>query len=426
MKYKNGLSLRLKESLITRLFLSPKLKQDLDILSYNTEDLLKVLHDIAETNPFIDLKYTNANTTTLDWVQDPSQDILVEYLIKQIQLSAWSNNDKKLVTFLIYKLDNNGYLRFTCKQLANEIEYSEADIQNAKNLLHELSPLGVGAYDLNECLLIQAKKLLHFNPIALAILEKHLLERLADTSSWNSLPWKKEKILEALKELRKLEPTPGAKFDNFTNIQYLIPDLIFEIDNGHVLVKDSKFNLPEVVFNEVEYTNLKGSCATNEVEYFNAQKKQFMDLQLSLERRQKTLIRLGEYLAKYQLAYLKTMDKKQLKALNMNNVAQSLGLSVSTISRAVKDKYFECNNRIISLKIMFMKSFKNNITAMKVTDTIERLINEEDKSHPLSDQDICDQLLLQGINISRRAVTKYRTKMNIQNSYWRKLNDCNK
>ncbi len=75
---------------------------------------------------------------------------------------------------------------------------------------------------------------------------------------------------------------------------------------------------------------------------------------------------------------------------------------------------------------MFMKSFKNNITAMKVTDTIERLINEEDKSHPLSDQDICDQLLLQGINISRRAVTKYRTKMNIQNSYWRKLNDCNK
>ncbi|MCT7728337.1 MAG: RNA polymerase sigma-54 factor, partial [Lactobacillus iners] len=201
MKYKNGLSLRLKESLITRLFLSPKLKQDLDILSYNTEDLLKVLHDIAETNPFIDLKYTNANTTTLDWVQDPSQDSLVEYLIKQIQLSAWSNNDKKLVTFLIYKLDNNGYLRFTCKQLANEIEYSEADIQNAKNLLHELSPLGVGAYDLNECLLIQAKKLLHFNPIALAILEKHLLERLADTSSWNSLPWKKEKILEALKEL---------------------------------------------------------------------------------------------------------------------------------------------------------------------------------------------------------------------------------
>lgn len=70
MKYKNGLFLRLKESLITRLFLSPKLKQDLDILSYNTEDLLKVLHDIAETNPFIDLKYTNANTTTLDWVQD--------------------------------------------------------------------------------------------------------------------------------------------------------------------------------------------------------------------------------------------------------------------------------------------------------------------------------------------------------------------
>lgn len=152
--------------------MSAKLKQDLQVLSYNAHDLNQAIQEFAQENPFVNLRYDRKKLQNLDWIQDKEGENLIDHLLSQVRLSKWSKKDKKVVTYLIYQLDHDGYLRTSLEAFRNKVEFTLEDLKIGQKKLQELDPLGIGARDLNECLLIQAKNEADFDQVAISLLEK--------------------------------------------------------------------------------------------------------------------------------------------------------------------------------------------------------------------------------------------------------------
>ena len=207
--------------------MSTKLRQDLRILSYNVHDLSTVIQEFAQENPFVELKNPSKELQNLDWIQDNETENLIDHLLSQVRISDWSNKSKRVVTFLIYQLDNDGYLRKSLENLKSKVIFSLQELNAGRDRLQKLDPIGIGAKDLNECLLLQARDKKDFNSIAISLLEKHELEVLADPSKWATLPYEHEKIITALKAIQTLNPTPASEYELGEPTQYLIPDLKF-------------------------------------------------------------------------------------------------------------------------------------------------------------------------------------------------------
>lgn len=133
------MSLKVQEKLVTRLFLSTKLKQNLRILSYNAHDLSIVIQEFAQENPFVELKNPSKELQNLDWIQDNETENLIDHLLSQVRISDWSNKSKRVVIFLIYQLDNDGYLRKSLENLKSKVIFSLQELMlekiNYRNLI---------------------------------------------------------------------------------------------------------------------------------------------------------------------------------------------------------------------------------------------------------------------------------------------------
>ena len=157
----------------------------------------------------------------LDWIQDNETENLIDHLLRQVRVSDWSSKEKRAVKFLIYQLGEDGYLRTSLEALKSTVSFSLQELNDGKNKLQTLDPVGIGAKDLNECLLLQARDKKDFNNIAISLLEKHELEVLADPSKWATLPYEHEKIITALKAIQTLNPTPASEYELGEPTQYL-------------------------------------------------------------------------------------------------------------------------------------------------------------------------------------------------------------
>lgn len=419
MSQSQKMALKVQEKLVTRLFLSAKLRQNLTVLSYSSNDLKKVITDFSETNPFVSLKRPKNELQNLDWITSPDEENLLDHLLSQVRLADWDQRDKKIVIFLIYQLDSDGYLRIELSDLKQKTEFSLDQLKNTIDKLHHLDPLRIGAYNLNECLLIQAQTKENFNEVALDILKNNQLEKLADPQGWNNFKYSKEELLVALSAIRTLNPAPASAFDT-SQAQYLIPDLRFEFEGEDLLVSSSNFDLPELVFNEQEFANMQKNSQGSDKQYFQKQKRDFTELKQAIAQREQTLIRLGKYIGKVQRKYLKSLDLQDLEILNLEQTARDLNLAISTVSRAIKDKYVECQGKIFSLKLLFPRKSVGKLTSQQVELLIEEQIKNEDKANPLSDDQLVANMQKNKINLSRRTVAKYRKCLGIKNSYQRK------
>lgn len=419
MSQSQKMALKVQEKLVTRLFLSSKLRQNLAVLTYGANDLKKVIEDFSEANPFISLKRPKNELQNLDWIAEADSESLVDHLLSQIRLAKWSNKDKKVVTFLVYQLDSDGYLRLKISELTKRTEFSSQEIDAGLKKLHELDPIGVGAFDLNECLLIQAEQT-DFDSTAFAILQNHDLEKLAAPENWASFDYSKDQLLTALEAIRTLNPNPASSFSS-GQVQYLIPDLKYQFEDGKLTLTTASFDLPEIVFDEENFANMQKNATQQEKTYFQKQRRDFIELSGAIAQREQTLLRLGKYVGKVQIKYLKTLDQQDLVSLNLAKVAHDLNLAVSTISRAVKDKYVECSGKIFSLRVLFAKKSVGKFTQNQLEQLIDEQIKSEDKLAPLSDDQIVANMQKNGIDLSRRTVAKYRKRLGIKNSYQRKM-----
>ena len=419
MMQAQSMSLKVQEKLVTRLFLSTKLRQDLKILSYNAYDLSKVIQEFAQENTFVELKNPRKELQNLDWIQDNETENLIDHLLSQVRVSDWSSKEKRAVTFLIYQLGEDGYLRTSLEALKNRASFSLQELKAGRDKLQKLDPIGIGAKDLNECLLLQARDKKDFNELALTILEKEKLEVLADPSKWPEFPFKREKIIDALKAIQSLNPAPASEYELGEPTQYLIPDLKFYFEDGRLMISSFRSNLPEIVFDDEKFIELEKDSEAVDEKYFIKRKKNFIDLHYAIQQREETLLKLGKFLGRRQEKYLSSLKEQDLVSIKLEDAANELNLAISTISRAIKDKYVECQGKVFSLKLLFPRKSISNLTQNQLEKMLKDFIKLEDPKNSLSDEQLVNRFKEKGISISRRTISKYRKKLGIKNSYQR-------
>lgn len=409
------------QRLVTRLFLSPQVTQELSILQFSVSQLDEYLKSVALSNPLIQLQSPRYTSTITDVDRSTSTvEVLSDHLLRQNRLLNISSVKKMAVTILIMNLNQAGYLQDSLSEISCQTQVSEAELTMALPILQSFDPVGVGAQDLCECLLLQAQHKKDFDSTALKILKTRKLELLAQSSNWHELPYTTQQLQRALSAIQSLNPLPGNQFAEASNIAYLIPDLYLEqTDNGPTLRTASDV-LPTIIFDDEYYQQLLSVADRETKKYLREQVGQYEFLQSSLIHREQTLLLIGEYLVTQQLAYFQHLDLGMLKPMTLRNCAIALGYADSTISRAVQDKYLQVGGRVIPLRSLFQRNVNRIDSQIQILQLISKLIKNENIKQPLSDGQISQLLKRSGHSVARRTVTKYRVKAGFPTYYLRR------
>ena len=335
---------------------------------------------------------------------------------------------RSLAEYIIFNLDDNGYLNL---ELADVVRDSGGDVnlaqaEEALEIVQKLDPPGVGARNLRECLLLQLSSDVPCRDILHVLISNHL-----DDLQQNRLPTIEKKtgitidqIKEAIEHLRRLNPRPGSRFAP-ENAQYVIPDLIV-IPNEHGeydvrLVDDHTPQLSISRYYQKQLKNKQTDPAAREFIQKRIQSARW--LIESIEQRRSTLLKVARAIMEHQKEFL---DKgpESIEPLKMQQIADRVHVHVTTVSRAVDDKWVQTPRGIFALKRFFGGGTTTTDGEEVAWDTIKQklleIIAKEDKANPLSDEEIVEELGKHGFPVARRTVTKYRRTLRISSSRQRK------
>lgn len=368
---------------------------------------------------------------------------LYDYLLEQIHLANVDEDNLKIAEYIIGNLDTDGYLRREIKSLVDDLAFSqgiyttEEKVKDVlENYVQKLDPPGVGARDLQECLLLQIeKKVSRDKAIALAgdilrnqfdaLTNKHYKKIL------QKYDIEEEDLKDALDEISKLSPRVGGNFETqtITINQEIIPDFIIQVkENGKkgadVIATLNSKNAPTLrVSHEYKeilstYSHDKDSKEHKKAALFIKQKldaaKWYID---AINQRQNTLMQTITAIVKLQKEYFLTGDDKSLKPMILKDVADITGFDISTISRVVKSKYADTPNGIVLLKDLFSDSLTNDdgeeVSTKEIKMHLMDVIDKENKRKPHTDDTLVKLLKEKGFNIARRTIAKYREQLNI-------------
>jgi len=363
---------------------------------------------------------------------------LYDYLMEQIHLSSIDDEDLKIAEYIIGNLDNDGYLRREIKAIVDDLAFSQGIYTTQEkvkeileNYVQKLDPAGVGARDLQECLLLQIeKKVSRDKSVILAgNILRHQFDALTNKHYGkiiNKYDIEEEDLKEALEVISKLSPKVGGNFDTqtITINQEIIPDFVIQIKDGQVLPLLNSRNAPTLRVSEEykeilsTYSHDKNSAEHKQAALFIKQKldaaKWYID---AINQRQNTLMQTISAIVKLQKEYFLTGDEKNIKPMILKDVADITGFDISTISRVVKSKYADTPSGIILLKNLFSDSLTNDdgeeVSTKEIKNHLQEVISQEDKRKPLTDDALVDVLKEKGYNIARRTIAKYREQLNI-------------
>ena len=363
---------------------------------------------------------------------------LYEYLMEQIHLVNIEDDDLKIAEYIIGNLDNDGYLRREIKSLVDDLAFSQGIYTTQErvkeileNYVQKLDPSGVGARNLQECLLLQIeKKVSRDKAVILAgNILRHQFDALTNKHYGkiiNKYDIEEEDLKDALEVISKLSPKVGGNFETqtITINQEIIPDFVIQIKDGQVIPLLNSRNAPTLrVSDEYKeilhtYSHDKNSADHKQAALFIKQKldaaKWYID---AINQRQNTLIQTISAIVKLQKEYFLTGDEKNIKPMILKDVADITGFDISTISRVVKSKYADTPNGIILLKNLFSDSLTNDdgeeVSTKEIKNHLQEVIDNEDKRKPLTDDALVDLLKEKGYNIARRTIAKYREQLNI-------------
>lgn len=430
-----------QQNQIQKLAMTQSMQQSIRMLKFSADELQSFLKQQELENPFIVVNprrpgssanvvsTTSAAGSETDWTEYTSsrkQRSLFDYLLDQVHLTMRKTPLRGWVIFLIEHLDSNGYLDLDLEQLLTNDLLDEVTLIDALTLLQELDPPGVGARNLQECLLLQIQHD-RFAPLGAEEVVSSDFEAFVDRK-WQPLTKKYDLTLGQLQEIldyvQTLSPAPGAEYSQ-DEVGYIRPDLILEVGpNEELSLKMTKQTHPKVVFRDNYFQEMLQSDDPQVKKYAESKKKDYAEIYRDIEQRGTTILRVGNQIIKYQRAFL--LDPSQsLTPLLLRDVANHLQLHESTISRAVNGKYLQTQNGIYELKSFFSQAvnYSQNgakLTAQDVKARIKAEIMAEDSTKPLSDQKISDLLAKEGLKLSRRTVAKYREQLGISGSSRRK------
>lgn len=391
---------------------------------------------------------TSSNNDTEKQTPMPVERTFHEFLMNQLSLLNLNERDYKIAVHIIGSIDDDGYLRRDPLAIIDDlmftqnIETNRKDILNVLKLIQQLDPPGVGARDLQECLIIQLKaKAQKLNngsalkkniELALEILSTyfeeftkkhyHKLER--------GLNIPEEDLKDVIDEILKLNPKPASAFNENNNhtVQYIIPDFIIINNDGVLEMNLNTRNAPDLHISE-HYRNLlnsyketyktnKTSRTAKEAVLFIKQKidsaKWFID---AIRQRQETMYRTMYAIMQYQQEFFKTGDERKLKPMILKDIADISGYDISTVSRVANSKFVQTEYGTKRLKEFFSESLQNQegeeVSTLEVKKIISDMVSGENKRKPLSDEKIKTTLESKGYNIARRTIAKYREQLSI-------------
>lgn len=365
-----------------------------------------------------------------------SQQTFYEFLEEQANATFHDEHDKLLAYHLIGSLEEDGYLRRDLDAIVNDLSFKEGINTTADYLekilikIQNFDPAGIAARDLQECLLLQLyKKDVGQNRalwLAETIIEKYMeaFSKKHYEKIKRSLKIGDEELKEAINEITKLNPKPGQT-STATKSQYVVPDFTVINEDGKIDVILNSRNAPELKLSQ-SYTDTlraydnstKKDKELKEAVQYIKQKldgaKWFID---SVKQRQHTLLATMNTIVKMQRDFFVEGDETMLRPMILKDVADRVGMDISTISRVANSKYVQTDFGIFPLKYFFSESLVTEsgeeVSNKEVKKILSDAINAEDKKKPLTDESLMDILKDQGYNIARRTVAKYREQMNI-------------
>ncbi len=352
---------------------------------------------------------------------------LSDHLTWQLSMSDASPRTKEIAQFIIGNIDEDGYLRASDEEIMAAGPYTAEEVETAVSAVQSLDPIGVGARDLRECLLLQLRFLEIDEPLVEVVVRDHwdeFMQRkfvpLAKTLGIDL------KTLESIVELIKhLDPKPGRKYSNERAI-YVEPDVyVHKVGDEYVIVLNED-GMPKLRINS-GYRSMLNSMDSKQdgetVNYIKDKIRSAVWLIKSLDQRQRTIYKVAESIVKHQREFLeKGID--YLRPLVLRDVADDIQMHESTVSRVVSNKYMHTPRGLFLMKYFFHSGIDSDtgedISSLTVKKKIQSYIENEDPRKPLSDSKIMKILNDEGINIARRTVAKYRDELNIPSSTDRK------
>jgi len=350
---------------------------------------------------------------------------LYEHLLWQLRLSHVSEEIGKPAEIIINNLNEDGYLLASFEEIA---EAAGGDVKIAEEALayvQKLDPPGVGARDLQECLLLQLGPLNLKGTLVENILVDGFKELEGKKYKQLALKFKMslDDIFAAVKIIEGLEPRPGRNYSSDDPVN-IIPDVYVEEVDGNFVITLNDEGIPKLRLSNY-YKKLlsnKKSLGLEEKQFLEEKLRAAIWLLKSLDQRNKTIYRVTESILKFQEDFFRK-GYKYLKPLNLKNVAEDMGMHESTISRVTSNKYVQCPQGLLSFRFFFsnaVSSEDGNISSSIVKDLIKKIISEEDIQKPLNDKKIVEILKGKGINVARRTAAKYREEIKIPSHIKRK------
>tara|TARA_Y100001936_G_C16086955_1_gene682498 strand:- start:3477 stop:4862 length:1386 start_codon:yes stop_codon:yes gene_type:complete len=394
---------------------------EIDISDYLSDD------DIPDYNLRTN-NYSEENESAIPFASGTSFN---QFLKNQLHSFSFNETDLKIAEFIVGSLDQFGYLRRDLIDISDDLAFSlgidakENQIQKILDKIYLLDPAGVGAKNLQECLILQLKRKKLTKNISNAI---KITEDLFDEFSKRHFDKIKTKLnlsdddlKDCVGEIEKLNPKPGGAYNENTKINSsIVPDFTIELVDGEIKLKLNSRNAPDLYVSQ-EYKNMLSGYSESK-EKTKSQKDAVMFIKQKLDsakwfieaikQRNQTLIMTMSAIVNFQKEYFLSGDEKKIKPMILKDIAEEITMDISTISRVANSKYVDTPYGIKLIKSFFSEGIKNSkgedISTIEVKKTLENIIENEDKKKPLTDDQLTKLLNKEGYPIARRTVAKYR------------------
>ncbi|MDR2802225.1 MAG: RNA polymerase factor sigma-54 [Prevotellaceae bacterium] len=365
----------------------------------------------------------------------PVRENFRQQLETQMGFSGLTERERTIASFIIGSLDDDGYLRRDLPAVADDIafrlgiETTGAELEKLLRLLQDCDPPGVGARNLQECLLIQLRR--RHAPAATQPLAETILENYFDDfvkkhydKIRSKLAVDEAALKAAVEEIKRLNPRPAGSSGDAYNEQarQIVPDFLLEPNDGELQLSLLRGNVPSLQLNR-RYQQLVDHRAptTAEERAAAAFVKQKMEAAArfieAIKQRQQTLLATMQAIIDYQRNYFADGDENKLRPMVLKNIAAATGYDISTVSRVVNSKFIQTHFGIFPLKYFFSEGVKTTagteVSTHEMRNILEESIAGEDKKHPLTDEELMAVLKQRGYAVARRTVAKYREQLNI-------------
>ena len=351
---------------------------------------------------------------------------LSDHLNWQLHLTEVPETVSEIAEFIIGNIDKDGYLMVTVEEIAESLQASIEQVEEALRIVQSLDPIGIGSRDLQECLLLQIKAADLEGSLVERLVQEHL--SLVQAKKFNELAkeldCELEQVALAMETLRSFSPKPGEKYSG-QSPTYIQPDVHIHKADGEYQIALNDDGLPKLRLSRAYRELLKQKNVSKDTKSFVRERfRSAMELLKSVDQRQQTIYRACEAIVQRQQEFL-DHGKAHLKPMLIKDVAEELGVHSSTVSRVVSNKHAHTPQGVMELRKFFTSGIENAqgelLSVVHVKEQIKGIIANEDTHKPYSDQRIAALLNDSGIQITRRTVAKYRDQMSVSGSRERKM-----